>query len=509
VTESVLVQGSATTGDGGRDVYARWQTLQLVAPVFEVINRAAPRAGFDHTRYDLAQLALRAIDFVVVNQASLDGSVSPARALDHLSLLARRMTPDDGDRPWTKVAGLVLNTLLNDGRPHEATWCELANDDARWSDSRTWRYRLLRLVDGDDGPAVTATDEAIVLYLQALNTDLADRAMALKLLVEIQMQAGEFEKALSTARQATRTAQGLSASLRDKLDDTARDVRSVDWRGEMPAWLTSVLAQLGEQIERDRQLKELAERAGENSDAAPACRRIIAEVRTGEEVWLRLERRLQQAVPVFLAAQEAQRFGPGGLALAIDLIADVLRPALGACTGVFDDAVGRLLAGGAPPHVRPQWDLDGLCKVVLRAPVVREVAAPVIDDPGELLDVESESIPDDVAAAAIVRSAAQAPTRLSAMLADARTSGVGDVRRLCDVVWAAALWTYVSGAEGDEAPRRADLAAAVTGLVAVDDGTVLAEQRYRGADVVVGTPLAFELADVAAEAAEGSRAGSV
>ena len=41
----MLVQGSATTGDGGRDVYARWQTLQLVAPVFEVINRAAPRAG--------------------------------------------------------------------------------------------------------------------------------------------------------------------------------------------------------------------------------------------------------------------------------------------------------------------------------------------------------------------------------------------------------------------------------------------------------------------------------
>jgi tetratricopeptide (TPR) repeat protein len=78
---------------------------------------------------------------------------------------------------------------------------------------------------------VTATDEAILLYLQALNTDLADRALALKLMVEIQMRAGEFDKALESARQATRTARGLSASLRERLADTRRDVGTVDWHG--------------------------------------------------------------------------------------------------------------------------------------------------------------------------------------------------------------------------------------------------------------------------------------
>ena len=80
------------------------------------------------------------------------------------------------------------------------------------------------MVDSDVGAAVTATDEAILLYLQALNTDLADRALALKLMVEIQMQAGEFDKALDSARQATRTARGLSASLRERLADTRRDI---------------------------------------------------------------------------------------------------------------------------------------------------------------------------------------------------------------------------------------------------------------------------------------------
>lgn len=41
--------------------------------MFELINRAAPRADFAHQRYDLAQLALRLLDFVVINQASLEG----------------------------------------------------------------------------------------------------------------------------------------------------------------------------------------------------------------------------------------------------------------------------------------------------------------------------------------------------------------------------------------------------------------------------------------------------
>ncbi len=62
----------------------------------------------------------------------------------------------------------------------------------------------LEKLDTDVGAAVTTTDEAIVLYLQTLNTDLADRALALKLMVQIQMQAGEFDKALDSARHLMR-----------------------------------------------------------------------------------------------------------------------------------------------------------------------------------------------------------------------------------------------------------------------------------------------------------------
>jgi len=94
------------------ELYGRWQALQLLSPVFELTKRAAPRAGFDHSRYDLGQLALRAIDQIVVAQASLVGSVSPERLTDHLRGVAQRMAPDDPTRPWQQVATTTLNTPL-------------------------------------------------------------------------------------------------------------------------------------------------------------------------------------------------------------------------------------------------------------------------------------------------------------------------------------------------------------------------------------------------------------
>lgn len=486
----------------GTDLQGRWQTLQLLGPVFELLNRAAPRAEFDHREYDLSQLALRLIDYVVLHQASLDGSVSPASVVDHLTQLARRMHPTDPAHPWTKVARLVFGTILNDGRPHESRWIEPLTDETEGTRSERFRFRLLRLTDNADSAAITATDEAIVLYLQALNTDLADRALALKLMVEIQMDAREFDKALASAREATRTAQGLSASLREKLEDTRRDVRAVDWRGEMPSWLTEVVNQLTRQLDRDRQLRGLAERASVDPAARDTCQEIVREVKRSEDVWLRLERYVQRAIPVFLAAQEAQRFQPRGLAVAIDLTRDVLCPLVTAPDDVLSTANDLLMAGIAPPVVPPCWGVDELCGALLRAPMIREMADPDIDDPGDLGDAIGDSVPDDIAACAsdILTMATERPTRLSELLATARTRAgeVDDPVRLLDVIWGAALWAFVTGGDAapDDRPLSENLAAAVSQLVAVDDRAALADDRFTGTDLLVATSTALDQIDI-------------
>ena len=109
---------------GATDLKDRWKTLQLLSPVFDVINRSAPRANIDHHQYELAQLSLRLIDYVVHNQASLEGAVSLDSLMDHLTQAARKMNPDDPDRPYAKVASIVFKGLFNDGRPHTVTWLD-------------------------------------------------------------------------------------------------------------------------------------------------------------------------------------------------------------------------------------------------------------------------------------------------------------------------------------------------------------------------------------------------
>jgi hypothetical protein len=482
-------------------------TLQLVAPVFQLLERAAPRAELDHERYDLGQLALRAIDFVVGHQASIEGSVSPERVVDHLTDLARRMCPDDPGRPWAKVAKLTFSTLLNDGRPHEARWVELAADGEAWADSRAYSFRLLRLTDAEDGTAVSATDEAVLLYLQALDTNLADRAMALKLIVERQMLAGEFDRARVTAVDARRTAEGLAASLRDKLDDTRRDVRSVDWAGKMPGWLSGTLDQLAEQLDMDRQLLNLAVAAGEDPGAADDCRAVVVEVRRAQDVWLRLERRLQGAIPTFLAAQQAQRFNPRGLAAAVDLVSDILSPVLAANAEIVEDVGVVLFAAAGGVHRPALWSVDDIATQLLRAPTTWERPAPAYDDVGDLVDVDDANLPAELVAAliAVLAAAGAGPVRLSTLLDEARAAHGPD--RLGDTVWAACLWVWLADSEVDDdtQPSDAGLAQLLAGLAAVDDGVLLADAEYAGLDLLVGPTAQLASYNATAELQETSR----
>lgn len=474
----------------GEDVERRWRTMQLVAPVFHLLERAAPRAELDHERYDLGQLALRAVDFVVAHQASIEGSVGPERVVDHLTDLARRMSPDDPARPWTKVAKLTFSTLLNDGRPHRAHWVELAADEDEWAERRPFTFRLLRLADAEDGTAVSATDEAVLLYLQALDTNLADRAMALKLIVERQMVAGEFDRARATAVDARRTAEGLAASLRDKLDDTKRDVRSVDWTGEMPVWLSGTLEQLGEQLDMDRNLLSLAEKASEDPAAARDCRAIVGEVRRAQDVWLRLERRLQAAIPTFLAAQQAQRFSPRGSSATIDLSEQVLAPVLTAPAELVERASIEMFGAVGGANLPGLWSVDTLMAQLLRAPAGWEQRpAPTFDDIGDLIDVDDANLSAELAglARAVIAPAAREAMRLSALL-DAACAQNGP-RRLAETVWAACLWVWVSdnAIDEDAQPQDVGLAQLLAALVAVDDGTPLAHTEFGGPDLLIGS----------------------
>ena len=222
------------------ELYRRWQVARLTEPLHRLEIRSATKADFDHARYDLVQLALRAIDYVVTHQASMTGTVTPDELVAHLAGLARRLAPGA----------------------------------------------------------------------------------------------------------------------------------------------------------------------------------VVAEVRRSQEVHTRLERLIVGAIPVYLNAQQAQRFTPRASALAVDLVQDVLTPYLEADEGRAGEAADAL-AGRLAVRRLPAWTLDDLAAVLLRPPALYEPPKPVWDDPGALDEPEEQGLPADVeaAASAVFRACHAAPHRLSELVA--------------------------------------------------------------------------------------------
>lgn len=537
------------------DLFRRWKTLQLVEPIFTLTVRGAARADVDHVRYDVKALALEAIDFVVAKQASFDeGAATLNRLEDHLRDRARSMYPDDPDRGWTTITRLVLDMLLNDGQAYRYEW-----RPPDGSDPVPVRFRLLRMVDTGESTSIAATDESVVLYLQALDVDLADREMATKLMLSRQMEAGEFNRARASAVEARRYAEGVATQLRERFDDTRRDLRMVDWDSDMPRRLSDALGTVVEQIELDRHIIALAESGVDSDDlsSALACRSVLAEVRRSQDVHVRLEQEIMRAVPVYLEAQERQRLRPRGIASLVDLTADLLDPLIAAPADRVT-AVGDVLArAGMGARVEPCFAVRDVLAVLLRPIESRIRPDPVVDVPDDLIEIDDDNVTEPVAAAAAAHLAVgteHGPVRLSHLLgtitttfaaavpyaehpeATSTSAGHGAIAEdndheepvpgssrdpgpsVPDVVWAGSLWAWVNtsaGADEDDngdggiQPRNRHLAGVLSTLAAVDDGTRLADGLgYTGADLVVGRAhhlLTDDTDPIALDTNEGAR----
>lgn len=193
-----------------------------------------------------------------------------------------------------------------------------------------------------------------------------------------------------------------------------------------------------------------------------------------EQVWVELEQRVQQAIPLFLDAQAAQRFQPRGLSAVYDLTEALLGPALVCTDETLDELAALLVAGVGAPHLRPQWGIDELAAQLLRSPLKYDRLPPVLDDPGELGEPLGAAMSDEVAEAArlVMEHAGARPHRLSELLAKARSASIDEQARLEQVVWGCALYAFVAQGEVDPStlPDRPDLAVAVARLAAHDEG---------------------------------------
>lgn len=477
-----MTAGAVVSPAADATARARWRALALTDPLSRLVRNAA-HAGVADEAFDLRQLALAAVDLVVgsmgfAREATLD------EVADDLTALAARMSPERAGQA-RDVAQLVLKGLLNEAHEHRrfTYWfADLSGDEVV---REPYSFRLLSLREAEYGAVLTASDQAITLFLHGLDVDLEDADRALAHVLQRQLDDRRFDAAARTAAQAERTSVGIAATLSELLDATRRDVGTHDWLVDVPERLTIARRHVEERIGEDDRFLEHVQSgldAETSADVRAASGRIVDLLSRVRQVHLDLERRLVGAREVFLSAQVRQRLTRRRRLRMLALGDDVLVPALGLpreraepVTTAFAD---RALGVSVPRLVR----FDDLVDQLWAPPRQRETVEPTAEESG-LEDAPEEDVqryPAEVVEAAreVLDTVRAEPARLSDLL-DA--CGSADTAEL---VLLTALWAFAPDpVDADEPPESAGELAA--GLVAEPTDLELDHPLARGRDLVL------------------------
>lgn len=468
----------------------RWRSQTVTAPIEELV-RAGAHAGVENARYsdryDLRRLAHSAID-VVVASMGIANAITDTELIGLMAAAAARMAPDAGQAEWQAVAEFVYGHLLNSTDEFAKFSYTGIDADGR---RRPFEFQLLVPREAEASIAINASPEAINVYLKAFgDLDVTDAEIAMSVMLDRQINDGRFEVAAQTAETAARISRASAAKIGELLEDTKRDVGSVDWRGSMREDLARAARHVSSRTPEDDRLLDHVSAGTESEDRGvrEASGDIYELLLDCKRLHLGLEDRLVRAHRTFLDAQTEQRLAHRRRLRLLSLNDQLFVPTVRlpvADAGRVTDAFTTLVLGTVTPRL--PW-LSGLIDALLapgRAiePTVREAEEPELDD-----EPEVQTYPDVTLAAAraIFATATAGPRRLSALLNAARETEDRDVLEL---IWLGSLWAFAPDQPDDP---EIDLASSVEelteGLVAEDDATALRDAEFAGADLLIGTP---------------------
>lgn len=412
-----------------RGLTHRLRVLLHMAPLHD-LRQSDARRDPELRHYDALALAMKVMD-LIVDSAGLDREVDRDVVEQALGPLLAAMDEAAGlvpERPrHAAMVDRVLAGLRNDGerrRPFEVTYTDL---DA---DGRAVRRKLeFRLVMDHLHPAggtvLRLSNEALNLYLNALDLDIEDAQAAAEAVVESQLARGRLDDAAQAARnarwQSLRYGEKVGAILRD----TRRDVESVDWRRDVPRLLADALSHIELRLAVERNILSTAdERLGIMSPGEPGARALAEVSALISDCRLRhldLHDRLMRSRNIFLDEQARQTFAWSVPAAWPNLLGEVLEPAMRADQRLASEHLDALFPdffGGQAPSVPSLSELVGWC-LRPRRDIVRTDIALVAPD---LTNAPAESLDGVRFDAAAVRAVERAlstvtrPTSLSELL---------------------------------------------------------------------------------------------
>lgn len=459
----------------------RVKALACTAPLHDLDVRKAQVQAADFSVYQMSELALHAIDLVTLAM-DFDAGAAPERVIDDLTAYAGRQASDRETPEHSKVARWVLESLLNVGsadRGFRAVYGLAAGDGSY--NRYAFDFKLLEEVPGADGAIfLRATNEAVNVLVGALELDIESAQIAADLRLETLIRRGRLSDAQAAAQTARYRTIQYGEMLRQRLEATERDVRTVDWLKEMPAFIEEALEHIEARYRAENAIlvnitdvRDTADTAGRKQQAA----RLVDVVRDCLRRHEQLQAALQGAGRRFRAQQDRQTFAPGTVRAALDLHAQLLAPVLTVAVQDADPVLGQYFVRSTGVTVPIALRLVDLFAGLVTPPAERDVLGEEVVEP-EVDDTEAEpAFPAECYEHLeyLLDLDVEAPRRLSGLLEEARTLHP-ELAQLV-VVRAVAL------AAQEIMPALRHRADSV--LICIDDGTVLEDPEYGGADLIV------------------------
>ena len=220
--------GVPRAGDEG--LARRLKALACTAPLHDLDSRKTRLDWVDAERYQMAEIGLQAIDEVTLAMDFDHGAAQPEVVRRLLPFIGTQ-APDAPPGEHERVGRWVIENLINVGsldRGFAVEYGSLAAD-GRYV-RRRFDFKLLVELAGPDGEVyLRASDEAINVLVGALDTDVESAQVAAEVQLENLISRGLLGDARLAAEQARYRTVQYAEALRQKLDATRRDVRSVDW----------------------------------------------------------------------------------------------------------------------------------------------------------------------------------------------------------------------------------------------------------------------------------------
>ncbi|NKQ53726.1 hypothetical protein HFP15_12630 [Amycolatopsis sp. K13G38] len=459
----------------------RLKALACTAPLHDLDARKAKLDWADATVYQMAEIALHTIDQVTIAM-DFDTGANHDDVVRRLGPFIAAQAPGRRASEHERVARWVLDNLINVGTADRGFRRVYGSVDAHGVyQRRAFDFKLLIEVAAPDGEVyLRASDEAINVLVGALDTDVESAQIAAEVKLENLISRGRLADAKLAAEQARYRTVQYGETLRAKLDATRRDVRAVDWAEEMPELLDSALSHIETRFRAENAILRNITRARDEAEDPDHKRRAAELVDIVGDCISRhtqLQSRLQAAGAIFRAEQDRQQFSGPPQRATIDLFGQLLVPTLELPIADAVSPAEKFFHASAGLNVPVVPALPSLVSLLLRPAPERDKLIGEIPEP-ELVPSESTDYYSDEQwrRADELLDLPDVPRRLSGLLAEARESDP----QLARLVALRALHSY--SPEVGAAVRQGDQAT----LLAVDDGTLLEDDEFGGADLLLG-----------------------